>query len=146
MPTAAKMSAAVLFAALAWVASRLTFPLWPEGTDPGRFAEINAAVGLVLGWRMAGGRAGTTWSGAVGYGLTTAVAVAFVSLFLHGFLLMIEDSLRKRFDGPVEATVAVFEYIIEQARILGSGPVIAAVLGGGVLAGLVTEWFGRNFR
>jgi hypothetical protein len=146
MPTAAKIAAAILFAALAWIASRLTFPLWPEGASPGRFAEINAALGFVLGWRMSGARAGQGVTAAIGTGLTTAVAVAFVSLFAHGFVLMIGDSLRKRFDGPVEATVAVFGNLVEQAQILGSAPVIATVLGGGVVAGLVTEWFGRNFR
>lgn len=146
MPTAAKIAAALLFAALAWIASRLTFPLWPEGSSPGRFAEVNAALGLVLGWRMAGARAGQGAAAAIGTGLTTAVTVAVLALFVHGFVLMMGDALRRRFDGPVEALVAVFGHLVEQARLLASAPVIATILGGGILAGLVTEWFGRNFR
>ncbi|NAZ36263.1 TrgA family protein [Rubellimicrobium sp. CFH 75288] len=146
MPTAAKLAAALLFAALAWIVSRLTFPLWPEGADPGRFAEINAAVGLVLGWRMAGARAGTGWTSGIGHGLTTAVAVAFVSLFLHSFAEMIRQSLRKFYDGPMEAVVAVFGLLVEQGARLGSPQTVGVLLAGGAAAGLVTAWCGRHFR
>jgi hypothetical protein len=54
MPTAAKLAAAILFGALAWLASELAIPFFPEGAAVGRFAEWNAAIGAVIGWRVAG--------------------------------------------------------------------------------------------
>ena len=146
MPTAAKAVAAVLFGALAYGVSLLTIPLFPEGTDPGMYAWINAALGVLLGWRVAGSRARTSLSGAVGYGLTAAIAIAVTALFVHSFIFMIRQSLKRLYAGPAEAVVDVFSIMIDNAVMVLKPDVIAAILLGGVVAGLVTEWAGRNFR
>ena len=146
MPTAAKLVAGLLFAALAWVASVVIAPLLPEGTDVTWFAPVNAAVGALIGWWVAGPRARTTLSGAVSYGLTAAIAMTLVALFLHSFALMIRRSLRERYDGPVEAMAAVFGIMIDYGRLIAVPPVAATILLGGIAAGLMTEWTGRRFR
>ena len=92
MPTAAKLAAFALFGALAWIVSRLTIPcVFEEGQSPGRFAEINAAIAALIGWHLAGAKAGYGWVGAIGYGLTTAVASVVAVLFLQSFLVMISQ-------------------------------------------------------
>jgi len=146
MPTAARMVAGVLFAALAWVVSQLILPQFPEGFDPGLFAEVNAAIGFLSGWVVAGSRARTTWSGAVSYGLTAMVALVFWGLFLHSFWQMIEKSLDRIYDGPADALVDVFQLMFENALLMAVQPVLLALVLGSILAGLVTEVVGRNWR
>ncbi len=146
MPTAAKLAAAVLFGALAWAVSNLLVRHFPQGSDPGRFAEVNAAIGAILGWRIAGSRGGTGWASAVAYGITAAVATVVVAAFLQCFAIMIRQSLRRLYDGPVEALVDVFELMVRNGQYLLHAEVLGTLAVGGVLAGLLTEWVGRNFR
>lgn len=146
MPTAAKLAALVLFGALAWAVSNLVARDFPAGSDPGRFAEVNAAIGAVLGWRIAGSQGGTGWASAIGYGITATVAIVVVSAFVQCFAIMIRQSLRRLYDGPVEAMVDVFELMVRNGRYLVHAEVLLALGLGGILAGLLTEWFGRNFR
>jgi hypothetical protein len=146
MWTAAKLVAGVLFAGLAWYASQLIKPEFPEGTDLGWFAEVNAAIGFVMGWIIAGTRAGGSWSAAVSYGLTTAVAMTVAGLFLHSGAEMVRRSLMRVYDGPAEAVVAVFELMVEHGLIMATAPIIGTLLIGGVMAALLVEITGRNFR
>jgi hypothetical protein len=146
MPTAAKLAGLVLFGALAWAVSLLVARHFPDGRSVGRFAEVNAAVGAVLGWSMAGSRGGTGWASAVGYGITATVATVLAAAFLQCFAIMIRQSLRKLYDGPVEAVTDVFNLMARNGQYLLHGDVLLTLALGGVLAGLVTEWFGRTFR
>lgn len=147
MPTAAKLAAFVLFAALAWAVSRLVVPYaFEEGQSPGRFAEINAVLGGLLGWRIAGSRGGDGWVAAVGYGITATAMTVLAALFLHSFAIMIRQSLRRLYDGPVEAMSDVFGMMAKNGAFLGHQDILVTLAVGAVLAGLVTEWFGRNFR
>lgn len=146
MPTAAKLAAAILFGALAWWVSELIRPLFPEGTDLGRFAEYNAALGAVIGWFVAGGRARTTWPNAVAYGLTAAVATVFLGLLIYSMLRMLRQSVRKVYEGPVEALVDVVRIMLENVQFVTTPEVLATLAFGGVLSGLLTEWVARNYR
>ena len=146
MPTAGRLVAAILWAALAWIVSMQIVPLFPEGTDVGWFAEINAGIGFFVGWTVAGKRAGGTWSAAISYGLTATVATVFWGLFLHCFALMVRQSLRRIYDGPMEALVDVFELMSENAQLMAVQPVLLTLLIGGIFAGLVTEAAARTWR
>jgi hypothetical protein len=145
MPTAAKLVAAIAWAALAWWASELIKPYFPDGRDLGRFSEVNALFGLVMGWRMAGPRVGLGWWAAVGNGFTTTLALVVMGVFLHCFAEMIRFSLRRMFDGPVEALVDIFRLMVEYLVMMARTDVIAVLLVGGILAGLVAEWAGRRW-
>ncbi len=146
MPTAAKVVAAILFAALAWVTSEMIKPLFPDERNVGRFSEVNAVIGLFVGWIVAGSRAKTTLANAVSYGLTATVALVFWSLLLQSFGEMIRFSLNKRYDGPAEAVIGVFSLMYEYGMLMAELHVIATLVIGGILAGLITEFFGRRFR
>ena len=146
MPTAAKLAALVLFGALTWAVSNLVVRHFPEGSDPGWFAEVNATAGAILGWRIAGPRGGTGWTSAVGYGITATIAIVAVATFLQCFAIMIRQSLRRLYDGPVEALVDVFELMVRNGEYLLHAEGLGTLAVGGVLAGLLTEWVGRNFR
>lgn len=144
MPTAAKLAAALLFGALAWAASLLAEAQAPEGTDLGRFAEVNLLVGAVAGWRVAGGRAGATARADAAHGATAAAVTAVGALVIHSLRIMIRRSLRRMYDGPVEALLAAVEIALRQAAALGTPAVAATLLGGGVAAGLLAGWVGRR--
>jgi hypothetical protein len=146
MPTAAKLIAALLWAVLAWYTSQLIKPLFPEGTDVGWFAEVNALIGIVIGWQVAGSRAGGTWAAAISYGVTATVALVLWCLFLHSFAEMIRLSLRKLYEGPVDALVGVFALMVDYGQMILDPQVIVTLLVGGIIAGILTEMAGRNWR
>ena len=146
MLTAGKLVAAILFAGLAWWTSQVIMPLFPEGTDPGLFEWVNTAVGFVVGWVIAGSRAGTGWAAAVSYGLTTVAGLVFWALFLNCAAEMIRLSLRRAYDGPVEAVIGIFDLMVENGQIMIDPTVIGTLVIGGVVAALVVELAGRNFR
>ena len=146
MPTSAKLAAAVLFGALAWWVSQMIEPLFPEGTDMGRFAEYNAILGAVIGWRIAGGRAKTTWPNAVAYGLTAALSMTLMALFLHSATIMVSQSFRKVYEGPMEALVDVVRIMVENFQKVSTPEIMGTLFLGGIVAGLATEWVARNYR
>ncbi len=145
MPTMGRLVAAVLFGALAYYVSTLVIPLFEEGTVPGGFALINTGFGILMGWIVAGKRAGDGYRAAIGYGLTAMAAMVFWVLFAHSFIQMIKLSLRKSYDGPVEAVTDVFNLAIKLGLMAATPEVLTALVVGGIAAGLVTEFFGRRF-
>ncbi|MFQ6548510.1 TrgA family protein [Aestuariibius sp. 2305UL40-4] len=145
MPTAGRLMGAIAFAALAFYLSELYKPLMPEDANPGRLSEINALVGALVGWVIAGKRAGSGTRSAIGYGLTTAAAVIFWCLFVHAFNEMIDRALQVSYNGGMEAVVAVFDLMLEFAQpMLTQSYVIAAVIAA-LAAGLITELFGQRY-
>lgn len=145
MPTAGKLTGALLFAALAWYVSLLTVPLFPQNMDLGYFKELNAAVGVYCGWRIAGRRAGTGYVAAISYGLTTGVALVVIALFLNSSWLMLERSMRGHFHGPFEAVVTVFEIMLENAELMATPEIIGTLVIGSLLGGLVTDFIGQRY-
>lgn len=145
MPTAAKLVAAILFALLAWIASELAKPLFPEGSDLGRFSEWNALIGAVIGWFAAGGRARTTWANAVAYGITAAALTLGSALLIYSFLRMLRQSSRRVYEGPIEALLDVVRIMLGNLKFVADPVVLVTLILGGVVCGLVTEWVGRNY-
>ncbi len=146
MLTMGRVAAALLFAALAWYASVLIMPLFPDGMDLGRFAYVNAALAMPVAWKIAGSRAGDGWGAALSYGLTTTLMVVLTCLFVQSFAEMIRQSLKNRYDGPVEALQAVFEMMVEYGQLMIEPTVLGVLVGGGIVAGFLVELTGRNFR
>jgi len=145
MPTMGRLIGAILFGALAWYTTLLIVPLFPERTPLGLFQEVNTVFGLIAGWTVAGPRAGTGYTAAVSYGLTTLVAMVVMALFFNSSVVMVEQSLRKRYDGPGEAITDVFEMFIEHGTMMMTPEIIVTLLVGSIGAGLLTEVFGSRF-
>lgn len=145
MPTFGRLIGAILFGALAWYTTLLIVPLFPEGTDLGLFQEVNTFFGLFAGWTVAGPRAGTGYGASLSYGFTALISMVVMALFFNSFFLMIEFSLRKRYDGPGEAVTHVFELFFEHGVMMSTPEILGTLLVGGLVSGLVTEFFGRRF-
>ena len=145
MPTMGRLVGAILFGALAWYTTLLIIPLFPENSPLGLFQEVNTVFGLIAGWTVAGPRAGSGYVNAFSYGLTTLVSMVVMALFFNSGVVMIEQSLRKRYGGPGEAVTAVFEMFVEHGTMMLTPEIIATLLIGGIGAGLITEFFGQRF-
>ena len=145
MPTMGRLVAAVLYGILGWYVTLLIIPLFPEEASLGWFQELNALCGIVVGWKVAGPRAGTGYVSSVSYGLTTTVSLVVVALFFNSFFVMIEKSFRKAYDGAGEAVGDIFALFVEHGTMIGTPEIVTALAVGGLAAAVVVEFFGRRF-
>ncbi|ETW11815.1 hypothetical protein ATO8_16248 [Roseivivax marinus] len=145
MPTAAKLIAGLLLAALAYAVSEMIKTLLPSGTDFGMFSYVNAVVGFLCGWRVIGTRVGRGWSAAVSNGFTGVVAMVVWCLAIHSFAVMVERSFEKRYKGAIEAIGAAFELMAEYAVLLTDPAVLGTLLLGALVAGYVAEVTDRHW-
>lgn len=146
MPTAARLIAALVLAATAWITSQMVKPYLPEGTDFGWFEYLNTGLGVVIGWITIGSRAGRGRSAAIGNGITAAVVVAFWAIFLQAFYEMLEQSMNRRYKGPTDAILDVFDMCWEFALHLAHLDVAGPLLLGGIAAGILSELASRVWR
>ncbi len=140
MPTGAKLVGALAFAALAFFISDLIKPLFPEGTQFGWFSPLNAFIGAVMGWRIMGNGVGESYRRTFGYGLTTLAATAFWSLLVWAGHEMLKNSMRLRYDGPVEALQEMAQIFVDYARTAGVGQVIWPAVIGALFAAWLTHF------
>lgn len=146
MPTGAKLVAALGMAILGFVVSGQVILLFPENTNFGWFTAINTGLGLLVGWRTMGPRAGRGVAVAITNGITAAVVLLFLALFVQAVNEMVSRAMANRYDGPMEAVVAVVE--IGTTFFLGiATPGVLTTLGvGGVIVGLMTEAAAKRWR
>ena len=112
MPTAAKLFAAVMFAAVGFLAAQAYVPSLPEGTQIGFLREICAGLGLVIGWFVMGRLVGKGYVEAVGFGIRTSVTILFWATLGFSIYEMILRSTKMMYDGPMEALLGVFDLMI----------------------------------
>ncbi|SMR71700.1 hypothetical protein SAMN04488030_1030 [Aliiroseovarius halocynthiae] len=145
MPTAAKFISAVILAAIGWMCAEMVKPLMPEGSDPRYFSQTCAIAGWLVGWFYLGPRAdrelGTMGSNA---GTTTFVQVIF-TLFIFSFVEMIERSLKKRYDGPIEGLQDIFVIGGEMMLEYTTAEIVAVAILGGFIASKVAFYAARKW-
>lgn len=144
MPTAARLITALAFAVVGFFTAELYKPGLPPETQWGRFTLICTVIGLLCGWIVMGRLAGRGTRTALGAGLRTSATMLFHAMILFSVYEMILRALRKRYPGVFEAIEGTFDIIlIYGAALLRPEPLIALVAGG-LLAGLLTEWVARR--
>ncbi len=146
MPTTAKLVAAVLFALIGWLAANAHVPALGEGAAIGRFREIAALIGLVVGWGTMGSLVGKGYSDAIGSGLRTSITLVFFALLIFSTWLMFKQTEKMAYDGPMEAVLGVFAFMLEHGRKMLTPGVLGVLVIGGAGAGLLTEWASRRWR
>jgi len=132
--------AAISLAVLAFVLSGMVVPLMPESTDFGYFLPLNVLLGLVVGWRVMGKRAGRGVVAAINNGLAGVFVLMLWAIFLQAANEMVRLALRNRYDDPFEAIVAVFQIGAEFGVMIATLPIGVALVVGAVIAGLLTEF------
>lgn len=146
MLTAPRLVAALLLAIVGFAVSELIKPLLPEGTQFGLFSFINAGLGAIVGWLVIGSRIGRGMAAAISHGLTGAAALMFWGLFTQSVYEMLRLSLRRRYDGPVEALSDVFRVGLEHGITMSTVPVLGTLFAGGVIAAVLAEISARHWR
>lgn len=146
MPTAAKAIAALCLAALGYLSSELVKTLLPDIQNFGKFSQFNAGLGALVGWFVVGTRAGRGTKDAIANGLTGVGALIFWALFIHASYEMVQLSLKRRFDGPIEAFAAIFEIGIKYGTTLANPMMISMFLIGALLTGYLSEYAARHWK
>ena len=145
MPTVGKVVAALTFGAVAVYVSLLIQDMYAEERPFDNLAWINACLAAIVAWRVAGRRAGTGYNAAFGYWLTTTIAVIFVCLFFNSFADMIRQSMRMQYDGPMEGIVDIASIMWDYGQEIATQDNLLTAFGGGLIAAMITEFFGRRF-
>lgn len=143
MPTASRLVAAICLGLVAWILSGLIVPLLPEGSQVGWFFEVNSVIGICVGWTVMGSRVGR--GSGLGNGLTGVAALLFWGLLVHSVIQMVRISMRKRYDGPMEALTGAVDLAIGFGQTIASPGVIVAAVAGGLMAGWATEQAGKRW-
>jgi len=135
-----RLIAGFLIAMLAGLVAETLKGVMPSDTGFGNLTVISMVIGLVVGWFVMGSRAGSGMIDAISNGVTTAISLAFCGLLVQASYEMLRLSLMRRYDGVVEAIVAVFEIMLRFGAHLVDVKVITTLLVGGIVAALITEY------
>lgn len=146
MPTAAKLCAALWFALMGWLGANAHIPALGESPAIGHFREVMALLGLICGWTVMGAQTGRGYADSVGTGLKTAIILAFFGLFLFSGWQMLGESMRMRFDGPLEAMLGWVALMMENAQDMATAGVIGIMILAGFLGGPLAEWAWRRWQ
>lgn len=146
MPTAARLIAGVIFAAVAALAAHLFIPALPEGTQVGYLREISAGLGLICGWMIMGRLTGKGYGEAMGSGIRTAISIAFWALLGFSIYVMVDKSTRMLYDGPMAALLGTFDLMLGYGKMMLTPGVLGTLLIGGIIGGVLAEWGGRRWR
>lgn len=153
MPTPAKFASALLLALLAWLAVRvLTMEVLPEGMSTGLLLPVAIGFAAVVGWFMLG-RAATGPAGkgdrasvVVTSGAMAPLVVAALVVVLGSFKTMIEKSMLSAYPEPYMAMEAWLEFLVDDVWLVLNAPMMAVLVGGGMVAGLLAWGVGRVTR
>ena len=148
MPTAAKLFAAVAFAMVGYFTMQaVKLPgVLPDGTQFGRASELCAVIGALCGWFVMGGLVGRGYRDAAMSGVRVSATILAWGLLGFSIYEMILRSTKMRYDGPMEALLAVFGLILDYGRTLGTLPILGTLVIGGMLAGMFAEFAARRWR
>lgn len=146
MPDGARLTGAVLLGILGYVLSLFVVPLMPEETNFGWFFYINVVLGLVVGWRWIGRRAGRGWVSAINIGFTGAFVLIFWGLFVQATNEMVRLAMKNRYDGAFEAAIAIFEIGTEWGIMIGTPLILITAALWGILTGILVEVAWRIWR
>lgn len=146
MPTGAKAMSAAAFAVVGWLIANAYVQNMPVAEAVGRVREIAALIGAIVGWRVMGPSVGKGYLESAAAGLKTVIVLVFFSLLVVGIYEMLQESMKMRYEGPLEAIVDIFGRMLERAPTLATGGVIGAMVLGGVIGGILAENANRRWR
>ncbi|WP_438991285.1 TrgA family protein [Lentibacter sp.] len=149
MPTAAKLLSAVCLAVVAYLVSDMVkAAMLSEDPDLqlGRLMEINVVISAAVGWWILGARVGNAYSVSLGLGLTAVASAVFYCVFTHAFWEMLQLSLDRKFDGPMEALIGAVQLAIDYSAELLRVTIIGTLVAGGLICGVFAEFANRRWR
>ncbi len=145
MPTTARLVAAIIFAAIGWYSADLVKPLLPEGMAVGKFSPVSAGFGILVGWFFTGKRLHRGRENGIAIGLASSFLLVFWVLLAFSGQQMLRRSVRKLYDGPVEALQDMFGLAAEYLILAAIPSVIATLVIGGMVGGWITEQVAKRW-
>jgi hypothetical protein len=146
MPTAARLFGATAFAILGWISANIYANAMPEGSQTGLMREIVAFLGIIIGWRVAGGNAGKGYNPATGTGLRAGIILVFFSLLGFSIYKMVLLSMQMRYDGPMDAVLGVFDLMMDYGKVMLTSQMIGTLVVGSILGGWLAEFGSRHWK
>jgi len=146
MLTAARLFSAILLAALCWLVSEMIRPLMPESTVFGWFNYVNSALGLIIGWRMIGAKAGAGLVNAISNGITAIVTLVFFGLFIHALNELLRSSVRRAYQDPLKWIEDMFRIGAEFGALVLNPGVALVLVAGGVAIAIIAEVINSVWR
>jgi hypothetical protein len=146
MPTAAKVVAALFFAALGYFSADLAKPLLPEGTRTQWMNEVVALFGLLMGWNVVGRRVGDGVRASLGYGITASLLATVWSVGAFALADMLERSMDRRYRGVMDALQDMVRLFSEFGLLIMVPSIFVAIVVGGAVGGWLSEWANRRWN
>ncbi|WP_298921567.1 TrgA family protein [uncultured Roseobacter sp.] len=146
MPDAARLFASICIGIVGFLVSYQIMPLMPESTDFGSFAYINGIIGIFVGWRVMGKRAGRGVAAAINNGMGGVLVLVLWGLFIHSSYQMFDRAMANWYNGAFQALLAIFKFMAEYGLVMINPLVMFTLISGGILSGLATEYAWRTWR
>ncbi|RMD91891.1 MAG: hypothetical protein D6811_07970 [Alphaproteobacteria bacterium] len=146
MPTAAKLVAALVFAAIGYLVAQRAVATLPDNAEVGWLREIMAVFGFFLGWKLLGPAAQNRLSVTLAAGLTTSVALAVLGVMFVAIYQMLVKSMHNFYKGPMQAIESVFDLAWERGQVLADPLIIVILLCGGLVAGALARGAAKLWR
>lgn len=144
MPTAAKLVALLAFAAVGFFTAEIYKTGYEVQSQWGWFSQASALIGALCGWRIAGSEAGLGWYAAINSGLKTVATMLFYAMIAFSIETMLSRATMKYYDGIFDAILGTFDIMLDYGAALFAPQPLITLLGGGMLAALLTEWAKRQ--
>ena len=144
MPTASRLTGALLFAAAGFGIYMFSVDGFQDGQVPGFYLPLCIIAGLWAGWYVCGKSARGFRSG-IGQGLTAIIGQAFVIVFVSGCVIMFKRAMRGRLEGPMEAVIDVFSETYALAVDMATPQLGLVIIACGAVAGAITGIIGKRF-
>ncbi len=89
--------------------------------------------------------AGNSLRQSFGYGLTTLAATIFWALVVWAGYEMLQNSVKLRYDGPIEALQDMAQLAIDYAKLVAVQAVVLPAVIGAIFMAWVTDFFARRW-
>ena len=145
MPTAARLTAALVLVMAGLAAVYFVLPLLPDSQPRDLLYPITLGFAAVVGWMFIGGRAGDGIVNAAFNGLTGGFLWTLATLFAFGVGRMWQLAFRRQYQDPFDAVLAVFEETVLYGQYVLNYNVLLSVAIGALLAGILAELADKRF-
>lgn len=146
MPTSARLAAALFLLLVGAVATLIVASNLPDEVPAQYLFPVNLFLAFVIGWTTIGKRVGNGIVPALNAGLTAGFLLVFWVLLFHSLGRMWTLSFRRAYKYPPEAIIGWFEEFAGYAVYLQDFSVIATLVVGSALTGVIAEIVNRQYR
>jgi len=147
MPSVTRLFPAIFLALAAWMAADIYVTYLPENSVVGKFRELCAATGLIVGWVVVGKRIGAGYRRSVEAGLLGSTLILFWTVIGFSIEEMLSRALDRRYkQGLGQAIEDLFKIIVDFAVSTFKPDIIGALVIGAVVAGLIGQWASARWK